>query len=72
MAPMRSSHDFIGWSGTRFICAGDLRKRIHRREIRRRKRDSDVGGIDARLGKRGHHGVSVERFWSLIKRHGNA
>ena len=29
----------------RFICAGDLRKRIHRGEIaEHRERDSDVGG----------------------------
>jgi hypothetical protein len=32
----------LGWSGTRFICAGDLRKRIDRGEIRRRKRDSNA------------------------------
>ena len=28
---------FIGWSGTRFICAEDLRKRIHRGDIAAQK-----------------------------------
>ena len=42
-AHMISSHErmhamhFIGWSGTRFICAGDLGKRIHRGEIAAQK-----------------------------------
>ena len=40
---MRCLPRFIG-TGTKFICAGDLRKRIHRGISRRRKRDSDVGG----------------------------
>src|SRR6476660_2352212 len=34
-----------GWSGTRFICAGDLAKAIYRGISRRRKRDSDAGGF---------------------------
>ena len=50
-AHMISSHErmhamhFIRVVGTRFICAVDLAKAIYRGEIRRRKRDSDVGGI---------------------------
>ena len=39
---MHAMH-FIGWSGTRFICAGDLRKRIHRGEIRDTKNGNSTG-----------------------------
>jgi hypothetical protein len=47
---MHAMH-FIGWLGTRFICAGDLRKRIHPGgDPRHRKRDSTGYGSNHPVG----------------------
>ena len=53
----------------RFICAGDLGKRIHRGISRRRKRDSDWGTEAIRNGNPGGRPRTAHNIQELARKH---